>query len=238
MEKDTHQHMPERLVQILTGQVRLEGLLRIPEEARGVVLFAYGSGSSRHSPRNCFIADVLHRARLATLVMDLLTPEEEAIDQQTGQHRFNIGLLSKRLVSIADWLVSAFEAGRLKVGYFGTSTGAAAALVAAAERPDLVSAVVSQGGRPDLARAVLAQVWTPTLLIVGGYDLSALALNREAITHLKGEKQLVIIPGATHLFEEPGALDGVAALARDWFLRHLVRPTRFLAGAEHPLKSL
>jgi putative phosphoribosyl transferase len=237
MEKPTHHHMPERLVQIPTGQVRLEGLLGLPEEARGIVLFAHGSGSSRHSPRNRFVAEVLQRAGLATLLIDLLTLEEEAVDQQTGQHRFDIDLLSKRLVGCADWLDHSPETQRLKIGYFGASTGAGAALVAAAERPDLVSAVVSRGGRPDLAGPALAQVRTPTLLIVGGNDLSVLALNREALAHLKGEKQLVIIPGATHLFEEPGALDGVAALARDWFLRHLVRPTRFFASAEHPLEG-
>lgn len=237
MESTSPHQVPERPVQIPAGPVKLEGVLGIPEGARGIVLFAHGSGSSRHSPRNRFVAEMLRQAYLATLLMDLLTLEEEAIDQQTGQHRFNIGLLAKRLVSATDWLIRFPETRRLKIGYFGASTGAAAALVAAAERPDVVSAVVSRGGRPDLASPALAQVWAPTLLIVGGHDLSVLALNRQALAKLKGEKKLVIIPEATHLFEEPGALEGVAALARDWFLRHLVPTPRFYASAEHPLEG-
>jgi putative phosphoribosyl transferase len=237
MKSISPEPIPERLVQIPAGGVRLEGVLSLPEDARGIVLFAHGSGSSRHSPRNRFVAGMLRQARLATLLMDLLTLEEEAIDQQTAQHRFNIRLLARRLVSAADWLANLPETRHLKIGCFGASTGAAAALVAAAERPDNVSAVVSRGGRPDLAGAALAQVQAPTLLIVGGKDLSVLALNREAFAKLPGTKKLEIIPGATHLFEEPGALEGVAALARDWFVRHLVQSSRFLASAEHPLEG-
>lgn len=238
MESTSPKPVPERLVQIPAGPAKLEGMLSIPEGAQGIVLFAHGSGSSRHSPRNRYVAQMLGQAYLATLLLDLLTLEEEAIDQQTGQHRFNIGLLARRLVSATDWLARTSETRRLKVGYFGASTGAAAALVAAAERPDMVSAIVSRGGRPDLASRALTQVRAPTLLIVGGHDLSVLTLNREALAKLQGEKKLEIIPGATHLFEEPGALEGVAALARDWFVRHLVVPTRFRASAEHPLERL
>ena len=237
MESTSPQHGPERLVQIPAGLVKLEGLLSLPEGVRGIVVFAHGSGSSRHSPRNRFVAEQLGQARLATLLMDLLTLEEEAIDQQTGQHRFNIGLLARRLVSATDWLSRSSETRHLRLGYFGASTGAAAALVAAAERPDVVSAVVSRGGRPDLAGMALERVWAPTLLIVGGQDRQVLALNREALAHLKGEKKLEMIPGATHLFEEPGALEGVAALAGDWFLRHLVPTTRYYASEEHPLEG-
>jgi putative phosphoribosyl transferase len=235
MERTSPHQVSERQVQLPAGPVRLEGVLGIPEGARGIVLFAHGSGSSRHSPRNRFVAEQLRQAYLATLLMDLLTLEEEAIDQRAGQHRFDIGLLANRLVSATDWLARFPETRQLKIGYFGASTGAAAALVAAAERPDSVSAVVSRGGRPDLAGAALAQVRAPTLLIVGGRDQPVLALNQQALVHLKGEKQLVIIPGATHLFEEPGALEGVAALARDWLVRHLVVPTRFRASTEYPL---
>lgn len=238
MEKTARHHTTERLVQIPVGPVRLEGMLTLPERAQGIVVFAHGSGSSRHSPRNRFVADMLSQAGLATLLMDLLTLEEEALDQQTGQHRFNIGLLAERLVSATDWLARAPETRQLRVGYFGASTGAGAALVSAAERPDAVSAVVSRGGRPDLADAALTRVWTPTLLIVGGHDQVVLALNREAIAHLKGEKKLVVIPGATHLFEEPGALEEVAALARDWFLQHLVSAPRFFASEERSLEGI
>jgi putative phosphoribosyl transferase len=233
MESTSPDPTPERQVQIPAGPVKLEGMLGIPEGARGIVLFAHGSGSSRHSPRNRFVAETLRQASLATLLMDLLTLEEEAIDQQTGQHRFNIGLLARRLVSATDWLARASETRQLRVGYFGASTGAAAALVAAAARSDIVSAIVSRGGRPDLAGMALVQVRAPTLLIVGGQDRQVLALNREALAKLQGEKKLEIIPGATHLFEEPGALEGVAALARDWFVRHLAPPTRFRASAEY-----
>lgn len=211
----------ERPVQIPAGSVSLEGVLSLPEHAQGIVLFAHGSGSSRHSPRNRFVAGVLCQAGLATLLLDLLTAEEEAIDEQTGQHRFDIGLLASRLVNTTDWLTRLPETHRLTIGSFGASTGAGAALVAAAERPDAVGAVVSRGGRPDLAGAALALVHAPTLLIVGGRDRQVLALNQEALAQLKAAKQLEVVPGATHLFEEPGALEMVARLARDWFLRYL-----------------
>lgn len=237
MERTSPHQTQRRLVQIPAGPVRLEGVLSIPEEARGIVVFAHGSGSSRHSPRNRAVAETLCQARLATLLMDLLTQEEEIIDQQTGQLRFRVILLARRLISATDWLARSPETRQLKIGYFGASTGAAAALVAAAERPDMVSAVVSRGGRPDLAGAALTQVWMPTLLIVGGNDAPVLALNRQALSQLKGEKKLVVVPGATHLFEEPGALEAVSLLARDWFLRHLVPTTRSLASEERLLDS-
>jgi putative phosphoribosyl transferase len=175
------------------------------------VLFAHGSGSSRHSPRNRNVARMLNRANLATLLVDLLTPEEEeALDVRTAHLRFDIGLLTGRLIGATDWLTQHPDTRHLRVGYFGASTGAGAALVAAAERPDVVSAVVSRGGRPDLAGPALARVQAPTLLIVGGYDLQVIQLNRVAFAQLHCEKQLVIVPGATHLFEEPGTLDEVA----------------------------
>jgi putative phosphoribosyl transferase len=186
------------------------------------VLFAHGSGSSRHSPRNRYVAWLLNQANLATLLVDLLTSDEETIDLRTGQLRFDIELLAERLISVTDWLMQQRETRRLRIGYFGASTGAGAALVAAAERPDMVGAVVSRGGRPDLAGAALARVRAPTLLIVGGNDFQVIELNRAAFALLRGEKQLVIVPGATHLFEEPGALDEVARLARDWFKRYLL----------------
>jgi dienelactone hydrolase len=211
----------ERLVRIEAGSVLLEGNLSLPEGARGIVLFAHGSGSSRLSPRNRHVAKLLNQARLATLLVDLLSPEEEAVDLRTAQLRFNIGLLAERLVGITDWLVKEPDAQPLRIGYFGASTGAAAALVAAAERPKMVRAVVSRGGRPDLAGPALAHVEAPTLLIVGGNDLLVIELNRAALVQLRSEKRLVIVPGATHLFEEPGALDEVARLAREWFERYL-----------------
>jgi len=186
-------------------------------------LFAHGSGSSRHSPRNRYVAQVLQDAGLATLLIDLLTPDEEQVDMRTGHLRFDIGLLAERLVGATDWLTQQPNTQNLRVGYFGASTGAGAALVAAAERPDVVAAVVSRGGRPDLAGPALARVQAPTLLIVGGNDVPVISMNDEAMAQLRAEKQLVIVPGATHLFEEPGALEEVARLARDWFLQHLAR---------------
>ena len=212
----------DRLIQIRVGQVALEGNLSLPERAGGVVLFAHGSGSSRHSPRNRHVARMLNRANLATLLVDLLTPEEEALDVRTAHLRFDIGLLTGRLIGATDWLTQHPDTRHLRVGYFGASTGAGAALVAAAERPDVVGAVVSRGGRPDLAGPALARVRAPTLLIVGGYDLQVIQLNRVAFAQLHCEKQLVIVPGATHLFEEPGTLDEVAQLAREWFERYLM----------------
>ena len=212
----------DRLIQIRVGRVALEGNLSLPELAGGVVLFAHGSGSSRHSPRNRHVARVLNRANLATLLVDLLTPEEEALDVRTAHLRFDIGLLTRRLIGATDWLTQHPDTRHLRVGYFGASTGAGAALVAAAERPDIVRAVVSRGGRPDLAGPALARVRAPTLLIVGGYDLQVIQLNRVAFAQLHCEKELVIVPGATHLFEEPGTLDEVARLAREWFERYLM----------------
>jgi putative phosphoribosyl transferase len=211
----------ERLVRVAAGPVTIEGNLTLPEGAYGIVLFAHGSGSSRHSPRNRYVAWLLNQANLATLLVDLLTSDEETIDLRTGHLRFDIELLAERLISVTDWLMQQHDTRRLRIGYFGASTGAGAALVAAAERPDVVGAVVSRGGRPDLAGAALARVRAPTLLIVGGNDFQVIELNRAAFALLRSEKQLVIVPGATHLFEEPGALDEVARLAREWFERHL-----------------
>ena len=211
----------ERVVRVSAGDVTLEGNLARPEDARGVVLFAHGSGSSRLSPRNRHVAHVLNEAALATLLVDLLTPDEEAIDARTAHLRFDISLLAQRLIGATDWLSDHPDTRGLRVGYFGASTGAAAALVAAAVRAAAVGAVVSRGGRPDLAGRALALVRAPTLLIVGGRDAQVLELNREAFAQLTCEKRLEIVPGATHLFEEPGALDRVAFLARDWFPRYL-----------------
>jgi putative phosphoribosyl transferase len=211
----------ERLVRIPVGSITLEGNLTLPEGARGVVLFAHGSGSSRNSPRNRHVARMLNEAELATLLIDLLTSEEERIDLRTAHLRFDINLLAQRLVAVTDWLTQYPDTRELRIGYFGASTGAAAALVAATERPQLVGAVVSRGGRPDLAGSALARVEAPTLLIVGGNDLEVIKLNRAALAQLRCEKQLVIVPGATHLFEEPGTLDEVARLAREWFEHYL-----------------
>jgi dienelactone hydrolase len=208
-------------VAVPAGDAVLEGDLVVPAGATGIVAFAHGSGSSRHSPRNKHVAETLNEAGLGTLLVDLLTPAEEAVDRVTAQHRFDIALLARRLIAVVDWLRQA-TAPELGVGLFGASTGAAAALVAAAERPADVRAVVSRGGRPDLAGAALARVHAPTLLIVGGRDPQVVELNRLALDELgAAEKQLVIVPGATHLFEEPGALDEVARLAADWFSRYL-----------------
>jgi len=211
----------ERLVHVAAGSVTLEGTLSLPPEARGLVLFAHGSGSSRLSPRNRHVAHILNDAWLATLLVDLLTEDEETIDLRTAHLRFDIGLLAERLVGATDWLTRQPDTRHLPIGYFGASTGAAGALVAAATRPQVVSAIVSRGGRPDLAGPALANVRAPTLLIVGGQDHVVIELNRSALDLLHGEKQLVIVPGATHLFEEPGALDEVAQLAREWFERYL-----------------
>jgi putative phosphoribosyl transferase len=221
MERAMHWAGEEHRVRVAAGPVFLDGDLSLPEGARGIVLFAHGSGSSRLSPRNRQVAQLLNHAKLATLLVDLLTSEEEAVDLRTAQLRFDIGLLAERLVGITYWLTQAAETRQLRIGYFGASTGAGAALVAAAERPEAVSAVVSRGGRPDLAGSALSRVRAPTLLIVGGNDAQVIALNRAALAQLRCQKQLVIVPGATHLFEEPGALDQVALLARDWFERHL-----------------
>lgn len=211
----------EREVWIAIEPVMLAGNLSVPERAQGLVLFAHGSGSSRFSPRNRYVARVLYDSGLATLLIDLLTPDEEAQDQRTAHLRFDIDMLARRLVRVTDWLNQNVDTRYLNIGYFGASTGGGAALVAAAQRPDVVKAVVSRGGRPDLAGAALARVKAPTLLIVGGNDTPVIAMNRQAMDQMQTEKRLEIIPGATHLFEEPGALDKVALLARDWFQRHL-----------------
>ncbi len=213
--------MEEHPVRVSADPVELEGNLGVPEGARSVVLFAHGSGSGRHSPRNRYVARVLQRAGLATLLVDLLTPEEEEMDLRTGHLRFDIGLLAERLTGATDWLMENPDTSNLQIGYFGASTGAAAALVAAAERPEAVGAIVSRGGRPDLAGDALPLVKAPTLLIVGGNDVPVIGMNEEAFAQMHAEKELKIVPGATHLFEEPGALEEVARLAAGWFARHL-----------------
>jgi putative phosphoribosyl transferase len=212
----------EHLVRLVSGESTLEGNLVVPENATGIVVFAHGSGSSRFSPRNRYVAQVLQEAGLATLLLDLLTPTEEAIDERTAQLRFDIPFLARRLISTTDWLVQQPATRDLRIGYFGASTGAAAALVAAAERPEVVGAIVSRGGRPDLARAALPRVKAPTLLIVGGNDPLVLELNQEALDQLTTIKGLTIVPRATHLFEEPGALEQVAQLAQEWLSQYLV----------------
>jgi dienelactone hydrolase len=208
------------IVRVRAGSATLDGDLQVPEGASGVVLFAHGSGSSRHSSRNRYVAGELQAAGLATLLIDLLTLEEEARDQHTGHLRFDIPLLAARLVAATRWLGEDPSTRALKIGYFGASTGGGAALVAAASAPDRVGAVVSRGGRPDLAADALPRVQAPTLLIVGGRDLAVLEMNRVAMARMRAVTRLEIVPGATHLFEEPGTLEAVAHLARDWFLRH------------------
>jgi len=209
-------------LQIPTGRAVLSGNLTIPENANALVLFAHGSGSSRHSPRNQFVARTLNRAGLGTLLFDLLTPEEEALDIYTREHRFNIGLLAERLVHATKWIRQQEASRDLRIGYFGSSTGGAAALVAAAELPQDAGAIVSRGGRPDLAGDALPKVHAPTLLIVGGNDDIVIELNEMACDQMCCEVKLELIPGATHLFEEPGALEKVAKLAGDWFSLHLI----------------
>src|SRR6266487_400181 len=208
-------------VQIHAGRVVLSGNLIIPQNAATLVLFAHGSGSSRHSPRNQFVARTLNDAGLGTLLLDLLTPDEEAIDMRTREHRFNIGLLAERLVHAIRWAKQQEETRDLRIGYFGSSTGGGAALVAAAELPNDVGAVVSRGGRPDLAGDALPKVHAPTLLIVGGNDDVVIELNEQARDRMRCEVKLEIVSGATHLFEESGALEQVAKLASDWFVDHL-----------------
>lgn len=208
-------------VRIKAGLVELEGELALPDLPLGIVVFAHGSGSSRHSPRNRYVARALQEGRLGTLLMDLLTPAEDQIDSRTAELRFNIDLLSERVIAAVDWVRSQPALQSLDIGLFGASTGAAAALIAASLRPAEASVVVSRGGRPDLAGAALGQVRAATLLIVGGNDLPVLEFNRAALQELQGKKQLEIVPRATHLFEEPGALEEVSRLAREWFLTHL-----------------
>ena len=224
----------ERPVRIQLGEIVLLGDRTVPAGAEGLVLFAHGSGSSRKSPRNRSVARTLQGAGLATMLFDLLTEEEEAVDEVDAHLRFDIGLLARRLVAVTDWTCRQPSTKGLRIGYFGASTGAAAALMAAAWRADVVEAVVSRGGRPDLAVGALARVRAPTLLIVGGDDVEVLRLNRAALERLPGTKALEVIPHATHLFEEPGALARVATAAADWFRRHLARPT---AGESRPMNA-
>ncbi|MCL6473351.1 MAG: dienelactone hydrolase family protein [Firmicutes bacterium] len=210
-------------IKIPIDDINLMGNLDIPQDAQAIVVFAHGSGSSRFSPRNRFVAGVLQDAGLATLLFDLLTEGEERIDMITAEFRFDIDLLAKRLVAVTDWISQNEVMHGLKLGYFGASTGAAAALIAAAERPDVARAVVSRGGRPDLAVHALPRVKAPTLFIVGGNDEPVIELNKQAMMHMPETtvKELKIVPGATHLFEEPGKLEAVANLAKDWFIKHL-----------------
>ena len=221
----SERHDPDREVRNVVIKIDfrniIEGSLTIPKEPKGIVIFAHGSGSSRYSPRNKYVAQVLNESGIATLLVDLLTTEEEKIDNITREQRFDIKLLSRRLIAATDWLLRSTELSKLKVGYFGASTGAAAALVAAVERANLVYAVVSRGGRPDLATGdILVRIEAPTLLIVGENDKEVIALNEKALkqlTKIEKKKKLVTIPKATHLFEEPGALEEVAKHASGWF---------------------
>jgi putative phosphoribosyl transferase len=225
--------MDAKDVGIRMAGTALAGTLTVPEAATGIVLFAHGSGSSRHSPRNRYVARVLHERRLATLLMDLLTPEEEESERLTRHLRFDIGLLAERVVGATRWLDEDATTSRLRLGFFGASTGAAAALVAAAFLPERVAAVVSRGGRPDLAGPSLASVRAATLFIVGGEDKAVIEVNREALEQLRCEKELAIVPGATHLFEERGTLERAASKASDWFVQHL-GPRR--AATEAPVR--
>ena len=211
----------EGLVHVRIDSIALDGNLLVPSGATGIVLFAHGSGSSRFSSRNRYVASTLREGNLGTLLIDLLTPQEEARDNVTAELRFDIGMLADRLVGTGDWLRAQPELREKKIGLFGASTGGGAALVAAAARPKLIQAVVSRGGRPDLAGAALPRVEAPTLLIVGGDDVPVIAMNRQAYDQMRCERRLEIVPGATHLFEEPGTLETVADLARDWFTRYL-----------------
>jgi len=206
-------------VKIKSGNKELSGILTIPKNARAIILFAHGSGSSRLSPRNQFVAGVLNKKGFATLLMDLLTKEEEVVDDRTGELRFDIEFLGERLVLVGDWLKGNDETKDLSIGYFGSSTGAGAALIGASKNKDIF-AIVSRGGRPDLAMDYLDKVSSPTLLIVGGDDTEVIGMNKEALKKLNCEKKMEIVPGATHLFEEKGALENVADLAADWFSRH------------------
>jgi putative phosphoribosyl transferase len=208
-------------IKIPVSNVHVEGNLIVPSGAKGLVVFAHGSGSSRFSPRNEYIAKEFNRASMGTLLFDLLTLNEERQDMITGEYRFNIDLLADRLVGVTEWLKNDAPSKGLALGYYGASTGAAAALIAAARLPNDVTAVVSRGGRPDLARQYLPDVKAPTLLLVGGWDEEVIELNKQAQTKMTNENKLVIIPGATHLFEESGKLEEVAKLSTDWFMRYL-----------------
>ncbi len=208
-------------IKIPVGNVKVEGTLTLPPGAKGVVLFAHGSGSSRFSTRNQYVAKEFNKKTIATLLFDLLTREEEETDVLTAEYRFNIALLAERLIGATEWIRNDPQTRKLALGYFGASTGAAAALIAAAKLPGEIAAVVSRGGRPDLAGDFLPRVVAPTLLLVGGSDFEVIELNREAMAQMTSEKKLIIVPGATHLFEEPGKLEEVAKLSADWFLRYL-----------------
>jgi dienelactone hydrolase len=221
MTRQTEELAQDVQVKIPAGDVVLDGELLVPENAIGIVLFAHGSGSSRHSTRNRFVSSVLREGNMATLLFDLLSPDEESIDLHTAQLRFDVAFLAERLIASVDWISRKEQTLHLPIGLFGASTGAGAALVAAAQRSRLVGAVVSRGGRPDLAEDILPMVEAPSLLIVGGRDRAVIELNRRAFDSLRCEKHLEIIHGATHLFEEPGALEQVSALARDWFMAHV-----------------
>jgi putative phosphoribosyl transferase len=210
----------EREIEILLGSLTLKGILSLPQGATGLVLFVHGSGSSRFSSRNRYVAQTIDTANLATLLFDLLSQEEEKIDQITAELRFDIGLLTERVIRVTSWLRQNNDTKALTIGYFGASTGAAAALAAAAEL-DKIGAVVSRGGRPDLVEELLPQVTAPTLLIVGGNDGPVIEMNRRAFLQLQTTKEMKIVPGASHLFEEPGALEEVARLATEWFRRYL-----------------
>lgn len=212
--------MKETSVSIPIKKIKLEGELKIPDLAKGIVLFAHGSGSSRFSPRNQYVAKVLQDSGIATLLFDLLTKEEERIDEETSELRFNISLLAERLEEVTEWLKKNSSTKNFSIGYFGASTGAAAALISAANKKDLIKAVVSRGGRPDLAGNALKDVTAPTLLIVGGNDLVVIDLNEKAFKELNCEKKLSVVPNATHLFEEKGALEEVAKEAAAWFKKH------------------
>ncbi|MGD6806198.1 MAG: dienelactone hydrolase family protein [Candidatus Bathyarchaeia archaeon] len=211
----------EQALKIPVGDVEVQGNLHLPEGTSCVVVFAHGSGSSRFSPRNQYVAAEFNKANMGTLLFDLLTPEEEETDVFTAEYRFNIALLAERLVGATKWLRNNPQTHSLKIGYFGASTGAAAALIAAAKMPEAVAAVVSRGGRPDLAGSYLAEVEAPTLLLVGGWDEEVITLNRSAQAQMHNINRLVIVEGASHLFEEPGKLEEVAAHSREWFLRYL-----------------
>jgi putative phosphoribosyl transferase len=223
MARNENRAVEDELVRIPTDDVELEGNLDIPQSTEGIVVFVHGSGSSRHSARNQYVARALNEGRLGTLLFDLLTAQEEEIDLRTRHLRFDIDLLARRTVGTVDWLTRQAFAKNMKIGLFGSSTGAAAALIAAAERPAVVQAVVSRGGRPDLAEPVLPDVVTPTLLIVGELDTPVIGMNRHALEQMPDETEVLlkIVPGASHLFEESGTLEQAARLARDWFIQHL-----------------
>jgi pimeloyl-ACP methyl ester carboxylesterase len=221
MARDTKVETTLRPVAVPIDRQSLPGDLGMPTDPYGIVLFVHGSGSSRHSPRNQYVARTLEQRHLGTVLIDLLTPEEEAIDDRTAEYRFDIPMLAGRVVAIVDWLRLRKETASLPIGLFGASTGGGAALIAAAERPREIAAVVSRGGRPDLADAALPKVITPTLLIVGGFDAPVIKMNRDAMKQMRCEVKLEIVPGATHLFEETGTLERVAELAGTWFAQHL-----------------